>query len=259
MHLFLRTYGEGEPLVILHGFIGSSDNWHTLAQKFGDRFRVRVPDLRNHGRSPHAADVSIPAMAEDIRELLDEQGLASTHLIGHSLGGKVAMQLALTRPERVRRLVVADVAMHAYPPSQLGTVLSAMQGLDLSAMATRNAADAALAVTIHNPAVRQLLLKNLGRGDDGRLCWRCNLAGFANDLPRILAAVELPGRQFPGPALFLRGGRSDYVTDASLHEIRRHFPQAQATTIPAAGHWLHADAPDAFFAQVTAFFPAAVA
>ena len=113
MPLFLRTYGQGEPLVILHGFIGSSDNWHTLAQKLGEQFLVLVPDLRNHGRSPHATELSIPAMAADILELLDEQGLERVHLLGHSLGGKVAMQFALAHPERVHRLVVADVAMHA--------------------------------------------------------------------------------------------------------------------------------------------------
>ena len=253
MRLFHRTYGQGEPLVILHGFLGCSDNWHTIAQQLSGQFLVIVPDLRNHGRSPHAPECGIPAMTADVLGLLDELRLPQVKMLGHSLGGKVAMRLALSAPDRVGALIAADVAMHAYPSARLAPLLAAMQAFDPATVATRGEADAALAGAIHSPAVRQLLVKNLVRGEDGQLCWRCNVAAFVQGLAGMVGGVDLPGRTFAGPALVLCGGRSDYVTDAGLEEIRRHFPCAESATIPEAGHWVHADAPGAFLQRVTEF------
>ncbi len=250
MNLFHRTYGRGEPLVILHGFLGCADNWHTLAARLGERFRVLVPDLRNHGRSPHAPEFGIPELAGDVTALLDTHGIARAALLGHSLGGKAAMRLALDAPERVARLVVADIAPRAYPPRPFPE-LDAMRALGPATLASRAEADAALAQAVPDAAVRALLLKNLDRGSDGRLRWRCNLESLARNAARILDAVD--GPPCPVPALFLRGGRSDYVTDADLLEIRRLFPHAESATLPDAGHWLHADAPAAFLAEVTRF------
>ncbi len=250
MKLFCRTYGRGEPLVILHGFLGCSDNWHTLAGRLGGRFRVLVPDLRNHGRSPHASGFGIPELAGDIRRLLDDHGIGRAALLGHSLGGKAAMRLALDAPERIERIAVADIAPRAYPPRTFPEV-DAMLALDRATLASRADADAALAAAVPDAAVRGLLLKNLERGDDGRLRWRCNLAALARHAARILEPVD--GPPFPGPALFLRGGRSDYVTDADLPAIRRLFPRAESAIIPGAGHWLHADAPDAVLEQLLRF------
>jgi esterase len=254
MNLFHRTYGNKSTptLIILHGVLGCSDNWHTAAKTLGAQFHVLVPDLRGHGRSPHAPGFSIPILTNDILDFMDAHDIPAAHILGHSLGGKIAMHLTLAAPERVRHLIVADIAPRAYL-FRTSPELEAMQALAPAMPATREDADSALARSIHTPAVRQFLLKNLTRGNNGRLHWRCDLAELAKNFPRILEAVESSGTTFSRPALFLRGGRSTYVTDADFAEIHRLFPGAKSVTIPDAGHWIHADAPETFLAHVKEF------
>jgi pimeloyl-ACP methyl ester carboxylesterase len=257
MQLYASTYGPdagAPPLVILHGLLGSSGNWHTLSRTvFGKRFRVYALDQRNHGRSPHATPHTYPAMAQDVVNFLDRHGLGAAHVLGHSMGGKTAMEVALAHPARVRRLVVADMAPTAYPP-QHQPILDALARLDPSAYDRRDAIDAALAEDVPDTVMRQFLLKNLDYdADTGTYAWQMNLPAIRDDYDAVIAATEGQGRTFDGPALFVRGGHSDYVADDDLPAIRARFPQARLATIDGAGHWLHAEAPEAFARTVMDF------
>ena len=252
MELYYKEYGSGPPLVILHGLLGSGGNWHTLASRaFGEHFTVYAVDQRNHGRSPHTDEMSYEAMAADLAAFLDAQSIGQTHLIGHSMGGKTAMHFALAYPERVDRLVVVDMAPRAYEPGHT-TILDALSAVDPSAYASRREVDDALARKIASPAVRQFLLKNLGLdADERRYYWQMNLDGIVRSYDALNEAVP-PGRTFDGPARFVRGSASGYVTDDDLGAIRALFPQSDVVTLDA-GHWVHADAPEDFARVVTEF------
>jgi esterase len=255
--LFCREYGAGEPLVVLHGLLGQGANWATLAKRLGGAARVLVPDLRNHGRSPHAPTMTYPELAADVVALLDARGLADATLLGHSLGGKVAMHLAFTAPERVRRLIVVDIAPVAYPPRH-AELLATLMALDLTALATREAVDAALAPAFPDPAFRQFLLMNLKR-DGQRLAWAANLPAIAAALPALMGFAPPPSaRPYPAPALLIVGDRSRFVEPAHAPAIARWLPQATQRTIPGAGHWVHADQPEAFLTTVAAWLGVAV-
>lgn len=251
MPLHAEAYGSGPPLVILHGLFGSGENWRTLARRFAERYHVHTVDLPGHGASPPLRPLTYPAMAEAVRAFLDEAGLASVYLMGHSMGGKVAMELALSDPARVGRLVVVDIAPRRYPPSHTG-LLAAMRGLDLGAVASRNDAGRALAGAIPDPVVRQFLLKNLVREADAAYRWQLDLDGIHAGYDALSGSLESLDL-YDGPTRFIRGARSDYVRDADLETIRAYFPQADIVTIPDAGHWVHADAPDAFAEVVEEF------
>jgi pimeloyl-ACP methyl ester carboxylesterase len=252
MHLFYRVYGDGFPLLILHGLFGSSGNWHTLASKaFSPYFRVFTLDLRNHGQSPHDARLDYPAMADDVRVFMDAQGLEQAHVLGHSMGGKTAMQLALTWPERVDHLVVADIAPRAYPPRH-DHLLAALASVDLSAMPNRTAVEDVLARQIPETGVRQFLLKNLEYQPAQGYRWKMNLAAIQAHYDRLNAAPDAAG-VFDRPTCFLRGGRSDYIRTEDHPRILQFFPQAEVVTIPEAGHWIHADAPQIFAETVLRF------
>ncbi|SHK70974.1 alpha/beta fold hydrolase [Rhodothermus profundi] len=252
--LAYRSYGtEGPPLLILHGLLGSSGNWHTLARNaFSPHFRVFALDLRGHGRSPHAHPIDYPTMAADVQAFMDRHHLESAHVLGHSMGGKVAMELALSAPERVRRLVVVDIAPRSYP-ARHRTILDALQAIDPARYANRQAIDQALATYVPEAPIRQFLLKNLLYNPaTRRYTWQVDLDGLVRYYDRINAAIT-DGRQFTGPVLFVRGARSDYLTEADWPTIRQLFPDACLATIPEAGHWVHADAPEAFAHLVLAF------
>ena len=253
MELHYNAYGEGgRPLLILHGLLGASGNWHTLGSKaFGERFRVFAIDQRNHGRSPHSDAVGYDAMAGDLDGFMEQHGLTSAYLLGHSMGGKTAMHFALTRPEKVDKLVVADIAPKAYPPHHT-ELFEALRSLDLSSYSSRKEIDTALARRIRSYPVRQFLLKNLQHVADGGYRWQMNLEALYASYDQINQAVEA-GRPFEKPALFVRGGKSDYVTDDDEADIRKLFPNAEIVTIPKAGHWVHAEAPEAFAEVVIGF------
>ncbi len=261
LNLHLRQYGEDAPgaipLVLVHGLFGAAANWHGIARRLAGERRVLVPDLRNHGESPWDERMDYPAMAADLVALLDAQGISRAHLVGHSMGGKAAMWLALTAPARLGSLVVADIAPVVYP-GRHGALVRALAALPLSDLEDRRDADASLAAAIPAAPVRDYLLQNLVHdapqaGASAGWRWRLNLAVLARAMDDILGFPAAEDRQFPGPALFLYGSRSDYVTGAGLPSIRARFPLARLRAIPNAGHWVYADQPDAFANAVAGF------
>ncbi len=253
-----RTVGQGPALVMLHGLLGQGKNLATAAAGLAARGRtVTTYDLPNHGRSSWTERLSFQDMAEVVAGPLS----GPVDLLGHSMGGKVAMVLALTRPELVRSLVVVDIA----PTSTLGAVtageseherhLRVMRALDLSAVASRADADAALAKEIHSARVRGFLLQNLARAGDG-WAWRANLDVLARDLEALAGFPEV-GSPYEGPTLFLAGGDSDYVTDDSREDRGRLFPSARLVRLKGVGHWVHSEAPELFVEAVDRFLTAA--
>jgi esterase len=251
MRLHYRQLGQGEPLVLLHGLFGSADNWFSVAPQLAERFHVIAVDLRNHGQSPHDAAMDYPLMAADVDELFAACGLTSASVIGHSMGGKVAIELALDFPLRVKKLVVVDIAPRAYSRTH-DNILDALLALDLATFNSRQEIEHALAAEIPSLNLRRFLLKSVGRDDNGRFLWKMNLQGIAANYGRLCEAVG-EGRHFAGPTLSIRGGKSDYVIPADEAEIRRQFPAAAIETIPAAGHWVQADAPEEFARVVLEF------
>lgn len=251
MRLHFKQLGRGEPLVLLHGLFGQADNWLGVAPKLAERFHVFIPDLLNHGQSPHAPVMDYPLMAADVNEFFAAHKLERARVLGHSMGGKVAMQLTLDFPARVNKLVVVDMAPRAYPRSH-DPIFAALLALDLPTFQTRGEIEAALAPAIPSLNLRRFLLKNLGRDAQGKFFWKMNLRGLAENYARLCEALP-GGRQFAGPTLFLRGGKSDYITAADEVEIRQIFPAAEFQTIATANHWVHADAPAEFVRRVLDF------
>jgi len=251
MQLHFKQLGCGEPMVLLHGLFGSGDNWFGVAPKLAEKFHVFAPDLRNHGHSPHHAEMDYPLMAADVEKFFAAQKIESAHVIGHSMGGKVAMQFALDFPALVKKLVVVDMAPRAYVRTH-DKIFAALLALDLAAFQTRQQIEEALASEIPSLNLRRFLLKNLGRDDHGQFFWKMNLRGVAENYSR-LGEVLSAQDQFDKPALFIRGGQSDYINAADELEIRRLFPAAEIQTIAAANHWVHADAPEEFVRLVLNF------
>lgn len=252
MDLFYNQYGEsGPPLIILHGLLGEHGNWHTLSRTaFRKVARVYAVDQRNHGRSPHADRIDYPSLAADLNDFIDRHQLAPAVLLGHSMGGKTAMQTALSYPDQVDRLIVVDMAPTADPPRHKD-LLDALARIDPENYDRREAIDEALAEDVPSRPVRQFLLKNLDF-DGEKYTWRMNLDAIRAHYGDLTAAVTADST-FERPALFVHGGESDYVTDEDLGEIHRLFPNADRVTIEEAGHWVHADAPNALAQVVTNF------
>jgi pimeloyl-ACP methyl ester carboxylesterase len=251
MQLHFQRYGQGAPLIILHGLFGSLENWHSMSQKLAADFHVFAVDQRNHGHSPHAAEMSYKAMSEDLKELMTAQHLSTVNLLGHSMGGKTAMFFALNYPDLVEKLIVVDMAPRAYPPQHL-EILKALLSLDLSAFKNRTEMESQLASSIPDLAVRQFLLKNVKRDATGGFYWQMNLAAIERNYHRLNEAIS-DQRSFNKPAMFIRGERSDYVRDEDLASIRKPFPRTECCDIAGAGHWLHVDAPEAFLRNVREF------
>ena len=256
MKLYHRVFGEGDsPVVLLHGVFGSSVNWQPIARALATAHRVVTVDLRNHGRSPHAPAMTYADMVADLLELFRDLELERPHVLGHSMGGKVAMALALEHGHAVDRLVVADMAPAAntFRPS---AILAALRDLDLEALNSRSDADAELAKAIPERRIRAFLLQNLVRDDDG-FHWRINLDALDRH-GRELADFPSPYRDatFEGPTLFLRGEHSDYVLPDHQEVIRHLFPAARIHTLKDTGHWLHAEAPERFATVVRDFLDA---
>ena len=261
VRLHLRYYGEAAagrlPLILIHGLFGSASNWHGIARRLAIEHQVLVPDLRNHGHSPWVSRMDYRVMAADLAALMDDQGIVRANLVGHSMGGKVAMWLALTAPERVGSLVVADIAPRTYA-SRHGLLVRALTALPLHEIKDRRDADTRLATVIQSAPVRAYLLQNMVQDQASNVAgrgwrWRLNLEVLAHSLEGILGFPDTRDMKFLGPTLFIHGGRSDYVTGDGLPRIRALFPRATLRGIPNAGHWVHADQPDAFFNAVTGF------
>ena len=253
MELFYKQYGAGPPLLILHGLLGASGNGHSLSSGiFAEHFTVYALDQRNHGRSPHDDVFTYEAMADDVRVFIETHGLEQPHVLGHSMGGKTAMQLALSHPDHLGSLIVVDIAPRAYPPHHR-PLLAALAALDLDALASRKAIDDALAERVSSAGVRQFLLKNLDYDrETGRYSWKMNLPVIARTYEQVNVAMaaEAP---YTGPARFIRGATSDYIRDADFDDIRSLFPHADVVTIDGAGHWVHADKPRALAEAVLDF------
>lgn len=252
LELPARSTGDGPSLIVLHGLFGSARNWDGMARRLGADWRVHALDLRNHGDAPWSDRMDYPAMAADVAASVERLGEGSVTVLGHSMGGKVACVLALTRPELVRRLIVADIA----PTHARGTLLPyahAMRGLDLAGLERRSQADARLAQGVRDPMIRGFLLQNLVPHGGG-LRWRINLDAIVRHMDTIMDFPEPPpGAVYEGSTLFLTGGRSDYVRPEDRPRIEELFPATTLDTLPDAGHWLHAEQPDAFLARVRHF------
>jgi esterase len=247
------AFGQaGPPVVILHGLLGSARNWTSIAKELAASHRVFAVDLRNHGRSPWAGTMSFDEMAGDVAAFIERQGLGPVTLIGHSLGGKVAMRLALTRPDLIERLVVVDVAPVAYAHT-FGPLIEAMRRVDLSAVMRRSDAELQLHGAVPDAALRNFLLQNLVKIDAG-FVWRINLDALAANMDELLGfPTPAADAAYGEPALFIAGGRSHYVQPEHRPLIERLFPDAEHVVIADAGHWLHAERPAEFLAQVRQF------
>jgi pimeloyl-ACP methyl ester carboxylesterase len=244
-------------LAILHGLFGSARNWDSIARHLAAHYHVIAFDLRNHGASQWADRMDYADMAEDVRAALRERGHGRYTLLGHSMGGKAAMVAALRHPAEVERLVVVDIAPVPYPPRHLGYV-QAMRNLDLTAINRRGEADARLATAVPEQTERGFLLQNL-LFEDGRARWRLNLATIEHEMPGLVGfPATVPGMTYPGPALFVAGGRSDYLRPEHEPAIRRLFPAAEIRRIENAGHWLHAEHPAVFLDIVEPFLAGAI-
>ena len=249
------TAAEAPPLLMLHGLFGSASNWRTVGRQLANRREVLAADLRNHGASPWCDTMTYAEMAADVLLLLNQRAYCRVDLLGHSMGGKVAMVFALRYPERVRRLAVVDMAPVAYPPKLLSYV-HAMQAVDLSRGATRSDVDRQLARNIAPPAVRAFLLQNLRRTDGGWR-WRVNLTALGAGMPAISDFPEAVARAaFTGHSLFIYGEQSDYVRPPMHAHIQALFPLARLYGIANAGHWVHADQPDALLTICEQFLSA---
>ena len=236
---------DGPPVVILHGLLGSSSNWRSIARRLAERHTVYSLDLRNHGDSPHAESMSYAQMADDVRAFLDDRGIERAILIGHSMGGKTAMRLALTQPERVERLVVVDIAPTRSEHDHL-PVLDVMAGLDVARIERRADAERLLEPHIADAGLRMFVLQNLVSGAQG-LRWRVNLDAIIDAMPELLEfPVDGETRPFTGDTLFVRGARSDYIRAQDEAAIEALFPNAEIVTVADAGHWVHAEQPARF-------------
>ena len=241
-----KEFGLGEPVVILHGLFGTLDNWQTIAKKMSEHFTVFIIDLRNHGRSPQTNDTySYQLLADDLAEFMQDHWIYEARIIGHSMGGKVAMQFALNHPDSVKKLAVIDIAPKKYPSGH-EEIFDALLNLDLSTLEDRKEAEAYLTEKLEEDAgTIQFLLKNLSRraeDEGGGFEWKMNLDVLHRDYDNyILAAPE--GDPFKKPTLFIRGGNSHYVKDSDMETIKMLFPKAELSTIEGAGHWVHAEKP----------------
>lgn len=243
MKLNFNQTGAGPDLIILHGLFGSAANFRTLAGKFGEFYTVTSLDLRNHGSSPHDDDVSLDSMAADIIEFMDDHHCDKAVLMGHSLGGKVAMQAALSFPDKISKLIVGDIAPVEYPRHH-DRIFDGMKAVSRAHVSSRKEAHRILADYVDIPEVRSFLLTNFVRDADGSLDWRINVKALEAGYAHIAARPH--GEPYTAPSLFIRGALSDYVRKAYFPAIYQLFPAAEIVTLEGTGHWLHAEKPQEY-------------
>lgn len=243
--LHCETLGAGPPVLVLHGLFGAGRNWLSVARRLAGTYTFHLVDLRNHGRSPHLPAMSYRDMAGDVRALVAHLDVNDFTLVGHSMGGKAAMTLALNDPLGIERLVCVDIAPAAYP-DRFAEMIRAMRALDLASIRRRSDADAALAAAIPDESVRQFILQNLVF-EAGQARWRANLPALEDQMPLILGPLPVADDAcYRGPTWFIRGEHSDRITPAHHDLIARHFPDHRIETVVGGGHWPHAEAPAAF-------------
>jgi len=250
---FQKTGDDSSPpLLIMHGLFGSGRNWNGLARKFAEQFCVYTLDLRNHGGSPHSSEMDYPNMALDVAAFMDKMGLDKATILAHSMGGKAAMWLALTQPEKVERLVAVDIAPVHYDHSFSG-IIQGLKSIPLESVGSRKEADNYLSKVLTEVGLRQFLLQNLNI-QNGQRSWRVNLEVIEQSIDKILAFPDTDeARAYLKPVLFVGGGQSDYILPEHLPVIEALFPQAKIETIFNAGHWLHAEQPVKFVEIVMRF------
>lgn len=245
------SYGEGEPVLIIHGLFGSSRNWKSLARQFAENFKVILIDLRNHGDSPFDDAMSYDDMVSDVVSLLDQLKILSTIIIGHSMGGKVAMKLCHLYPERVKKLIIADIAPISYTHNY-DDILGPVLNLDLRNIGSRQDADKQLEAAIPDQRVRLFLLQNLAL-QQGKASWKLNWLALKENMSLLTGYEDISHWTISTPSLFIRGELSDYVSDQTWEIIGHYFLNAELATLENAGHWLHAEQPASFFNTVVKF------
>jgi esterase len=243
MKLFFREYGQGQPLVILHGLFGSSDNWLTQAKIFSNSYKVYTVDQRNHGLSPHSDIFDYPAMVNDLLEFLDDHKIINPVIIGHSMGGKTAMNFALTHSEKIEKLIVVDISPRTYDLEH-HTLVQGLMAIPINTITSRNEADKVLSHYVPELDIRQFLLKNLQRKAEGGFTWKINLPIISEKLSNIGLDLQVQGT-FEKATLFIRGARSKYVRDSDWDRITTVFPTAKLETLET-GHWVQAEKPQEF-------------
>ncbi len=250
--IYSKIEGQGEPLLILHGFLGMSDNWKTMGMQFAaNGFQVHLLDLRNHGKSFHSEEFSYELMAQDVFEYCKANNLEKINILGHSMGGKTAMLFATSHPDVVEKLIVADIGTKFYPQHHQ-TILEGLNAVDFSLKPSRNEVEEIVSKYITDFGTRQFLLKSLYWQEPGQLAFRFNLDVFNVNMDEI--GKPLPENAiFNKPTLFIRGGNSNYILDEDFETIKNHFPDSRIETIPNVGHWLHAENPKLFYEIVNSF------
>jgi len=251
MILHAAISGKGQPLIILHGFLGMSDNWKAIVNQMVEHFEVHAIDLRNHGRSFHSNDFSYPLMVQDIVNYFQHYQLKKSIVLGHSMGGKLAMQLTCEHPNLVEKLIVADIGPKYYPLHHQ-QILAGLQAVDFTIQPTRSEVEAVLAIYIADFGVRQFLLKNLYWKTPGQLDFRFNLNALAKNIEEVGLALSAQYHS-EKETLFLRGANSNYILDEDWPLIHKQFPNATLATIENAGHWLHAEQPQIFLENINQF------
>lgn len=250
--LYSKIEGNGKPLLILHGFLGMSDNWKTLGAQYASAgFQVHILDLRNHGRSFQSSEFNYQVMVQDVFDYCQAHGLDKINCIGHSMGGKIAMLFATTYPEKVDKLIVADIGSKYYKPHHQD-ILAGLNAVDFTTKPDRNQVDEIVKQYIPDFGTRQFLLKSLYWQEPGQLAFRFNLNAFNQNTEEIGKALPA-NTLFENMTLFVRGGDSNYIKSADFENIKEHFPNAQFETIPNVGHWLHAENPKLFFEITNTF------
>lgn len=252
MKLNYKKYGsEEKTLIILHGLFGSLDNWQTLGKRFGEHFTTYIVDQRNHGKSPHLDSHNYQEMANDLNELIDELNVEDIYLIGHSMGGKTAMQFSIEEPHRVNKMVIVDIAPKYYPPHHQD-IIGALESVDFKKDNDRKSVQRKITEKINDPGVIQFLMKGLTWVTKEQLGWKFNLNVLSQQIENI--GEKLTGHAyFTNPTLFIKGELSNYITEEDIDIIEEAFPMSQHVTIENAGHWLHAEYPNQFFNEVITF------
>lgn len=252
MQLHSTILGEGQPMLILHGFLGMSDNWRTLGNEFSDAgFQVHLVDQRNHGRSPHSEIFNYTELAKDIKEYIKTHGLKNVLLIGHSMGGKTAMTAASLFPDLIEKLIVVDIAPKYYAPHHQ-EILKGLAAVDDATLESRGEADEVLSKYVPEQAVRMFLLKNLFWKEKNKLGLRMNLSVLAKEIEELGQAMPKQ-YTYSKPTLFIKGERSSYISPEDHGLIEHHFPDSRIAEIPRAGHWVHAENKKGFYDEVMRF------
>jgi len=250
LKLHHRILGEGRPLIILHGLFGFSDNWQSHAKKLAEYFQVILVDLRDHGHSDWSNETSYQLMAEDVFELCNDLGLEEIHLVGHSMGGKVAMEFTNHHEELLEKLVIVDIGFKEYPMHHQH-ILAGIHSVDIENNKTRREAEKQMREHIESEGIKQFLLKNLYWKEKGKLAWRMNIGVLERDMSNILAKIEID--EISIPTLFIRGEMSNYILDKDVELLEEKFIDAEIETIPGAGHWVHAESPEVFLDSLLSF------